>query len=115
MLRKITIVLLVCCTLLSFAQNKEKVWIFFNDKNNTSFNPYEYFDAKAIERRIKHGISLYDSSDFPVNEMYVQQITELGFEEKVISRWFNAIIGFADISSIEKIKQLPFVKEIIIY
>ena len=25
-------------------------WVFFTDKNNTQFDPYTYFDAKAIER-----------------------------------------------------------------
>jgi subtilisin family serine protease len=115
MLRKIILALFVFSTFFAFAQNKEKVWIFFSDKNNTSFNPFEYFDAKAIERRIKHGINLYDSSDFPVNESYLQKINELGFEEKIISRWFNAAIGFADHTTIEKIKLFPFVKEVVIY
>jgi serine protease AprX len=115
MLRKITLVLFVFSTFFVFAQNKEKVWIFFSDKNETAFNPYTYFDAKAIERRIKHGINLHDSSDFPVNENYIQQIVDFGFEEKVISRWMNAAIGYADIYTIEKIKQLPFVKDVLHY
>jgi hypothetical protein len=33
------------------AQNR--YWVFFTDKNNVSFNPYNYFDQKAIERRVK--------------------------------------------------------------
>lgn len=115
MLRKITFTLFIISFLNSFAQNKEKVWIFFTDKKETTFNPYSYFDTKAIERRIKHGINLYDSSDFPVNENYIQQLIDLGFEEKVTSRWMNAVIGYADINSIDKIKNLPFVKEIIRY
>lgn len=112
MLREITFTLFIISILNSFAQNKEKVWIFFTDKNESTFNPYTYFDSKAIERRIKHGINLYDSSDFPVNESYIQQLINLGFEEKVTSRWMNAAIGYADINSINKIKNLSFVKEI---
>ncbi len=112
MLRKLTLALFIFSTFFAFAQSKEKVWIFFSDKNETAFNPYSYFDTKAIERRIKHGINLYDSSDFPVNENYIQQLVDLGFEEKVISRWMNAAIGYADIYTIKKIKQLPFVKDV---
>jgi subtilisin family serine protease len=115
MLRNITLLIFILSTFFAFSQNKNKVWIFFNDKNETTFNPYSYFDNKAIERRIKHGISLYDSTDFPVNENYIKQIIDLGFEEKVISRWFNAAIGYADKTTIEKIKQLSFVKDIIEY
>lgn len=114
MLRKITFTLFIFSIFSSFAQNKEKVWIFFTDKNETSFNPYTYFDSKAIERRIKHGVNLYDSSDFPVNEKYIQQLMEFDFEPKVVSRWFNAVVGFIDINALDKIKNLSFVKEITI-
>ena len=52
-------------------------WVFFRDKANTSFNPYEYFDAKAIERREKLGLSLYDITDYPLNGGYVDAVSAL--------------------------------------
>lgn len=32
----------------AMAQNNT-YWVFFTDKNDTSFDPYEYFDAKGID------------------------------------------------------------------
>jgi serine protease AprX len=52
----------------------QKYWVFFTNKKDVSFNPYEYFDEKAIERRQNLGISLYDSTDYAVNQNYVQEI-----------------------------------------
>ncbi|HEU4717105.1 MAG TPA: hypothetical protein VFU15_04700, partial [Bacteroidia bacterium] len=43
-------------------------WVFFTDKNGTTFDPYAYFAPEAIDRRNRLGISLYDSTDFPVQQ-----------------------------------------------
>lgn len=104
------IFILVIFTCTSVAQ--KKYCIYFNDKKNTSYNPYEYLDQKAIARRIKHGISLYDSTDFPLNEMYVNTVTELVDSVFTQSRWLNALISLASENNIEKIKKLPFVKNV---
>ena len=87
-------------------------YVFFTDKNNTAFNPYEYFDAKAVERRMLQGISLYDSSDFPVNEHYINQIADLSQEYVGESRWFNMAMIAASDENIALIRHLPFVKQI---
>jgi serine protease AprX len=92
------------------AQNK--YWVFFRDKHGTSFNPYEYFDNKAIERRIKLGLALYDSTDFPVNESYIKAIAEIADSTTYESRWFNAIAVYADKTKIDKIRQLRFIKSV---
>ncbi len=93
-----------------FAQNK--YFIFFRDKHGTKFNPYKYFDNKAIERRIKLGITLYDSTDFPVNEGYLKAVTEIADSATYESRWFNAVAVYADKIKIDKISQLVFVKSV---
>ena len=48
-----------------FAQQK-CYWVFLTDKNDTQFDPYTYFDAKAIERYQKCGADLYDISNYPL-------------------------------------------------
>lgn len=103
------------CALCSFAQSEfqkgnSKYMVFFKDKKNTTFNPYEYFDAKAIERRMKQCIPLSDSSDFPVNEIYIKEVTELADSVSYSSRWFNSITVFADDNSMQKILALSFVR-----
>ena len=49
-------------------------WVFFTDKNNTQFDPYTYFDAKAIERYQQCGADLYDISNYPLNNEYINTI-----------------------------------------
>ncbi|MCF6240230.1 MAG: S8 family serine peptidase [Bacteroidales bacterium] len=87
-------------------------WVFFKDKKGSTFNPFEYFDAKAIERRIKSDINLYDSTDFPVNQVYIHKVSEFVESVNVQSRWFNAVSVAADKKQINKIKTLHFVKDI---
>jgi serine protease AprX len=98
---------LCCCGQNVFAQHK--VWVFLQDKHGTQFNPYEYFDAKAIARRQLEGLSLMDSTDFPVNEKYVQQVALLADSVCAVSRWLNAVACFADDEQVSQIQQLPCV------
>lgn len=89
---------------------QELYWVFFTDKNGTQFDPYSYFDAKAIERRTQLGLSLYDSTDFPLNPQYTQAVSALSEEVVGESRWLNALA--VSTSNIEQIAGLPFVKNI---
>lgn len=95
----------------AIAQNTE-YWVFFTDKNDVKFNPYEYFDAKAIERRLKSGIPLDHKSDYPLNNQYKQHVA--GECEKITgeTRWFNAVAVVATPQQINTIQQFPFVKKI---
>lgn len=95
----------------SFAQ--DKYWVFFTDKNDVTFDPYSYFDAKAIDRRIKTGTSLYDSTDFPLNETYVQKVAQLSDTISGHSRWMNALAILCSKENSFKINQLPFVREVV--
>jgi hypothetical protein len=94
-------------------QENAKYWVFLSDKNNSEFDPYTYFDQKAINRRNKLGISLYDSSDFPVNETYTATITAMVDSVAVISRWFNALVLHANEKQIQSVASLGFVDSVI--
>jgi subtilisin family serine protease len=110
MIQRIIVAAFVFCGLCSSAQTTNgKYMVFFKDKKNTTFNPYEYFDVKAIERRLKQGIPLSDSSDFPVNDHYVKTVTALSDSISYSSRWFNSLTVYADEISLQKISALPFV------
>ncbi len=91
------------------SQNRYKV--FFTDKKDVKFNPYKYFDVKAIDRRLKSNISLYDKKDFPLNENYVLQIENITKVTTKI-RWFNLVFVEANTEELEKISQLSFVRKI---
>ncbi len=107
----LTLLISVCYIVASNAQ--QKYWICFTDKRGSTFNPYEYFDIKAIERRIKNNISLFDSTDFPLNHQYVSKINNNVNDIISETRWLNAVAVDASEQQIEAIKQLPFVKQIV--
>jgi len=86
--------------------------VYLKDKQHNDFNPYTYFDAKAIERRIRTGIPVDDPSDWPVNENYTNEIASLVDEVFFASRWFNAVVVQADIHQMSRVSRLPFVLEI---
>ncbi|PKP22460.1 MAG: hypothetical protein CVU05_03710 [Bacteroidetes bacterium HGW-Bacteroidetes-21] len=85
-------------------------WVEFTDKKDCSFDPFTYFDARAIERRVLGGIPLSDSTDFPLNSNYVSRIGLLADSVMGYSRWFNALFVSATPTQVAEITQLPFVK-----
>jgi subtilisin family serine protease len=109
-----TVLLLLLGTILlsSGARAQDAYWVFLKDKNGVSFNPYEYFDAKAIERRIKNGIPLSDSTDWPLNEQYIARIAAIADSISGQTRWFNALAIRATDEQIRKIQALSCVRGI---
>jgi RNase P/RNase MRP subunit p29 len=92
--------------------SQEKYFVEFTDKEGVSFDPMEYFDAKAIERRVVNEIPLNHYSDWPVKEEYIATIETMVEEAGFASRWFNALVVKATQEQIALVKQLPFVKDI---
>ena len=108
-MKKATIFTLVFCAILGIANAQNSYWVFFTDKQNTTFDPYQYFDTKAIERYAQCGADLYDITNYPVNGEYAAQV-ETACEELVgTSRWLNAAGVMATEEQIAVIRQFPFV------
>ncbi len=87
-------------------------WVFFTDKNDTQFDPYSYFDAKAIERYQKCGADLYDISNYPLNDSYVNMVGSYSTEVFGESRWLNALGVMASDDNAALIAQMPFVAKV---
>jgi hypothetical protein len=87
-------------------------WVFFTDKNDTQFDPYSYFDAKAIARYNQCGADLYDISNYPLNDSYVNAVGSYSTEIFGESRWLNAIGIEATDDNATLIAQLPFVARV---
>lgn len=102
---------LIFCQLISTAQ--QGWWVMLRDKPESGFNPYTYFDGKAIERRLLNGISLNDQSDWPVNANYSAEVAALSDSLLFESRWFNALAVYASEDQVLAIRQLPYVTEVI--
>ena len=87
-------------------------WVFFTDKNDTQFDPYSYFDAKAIARYQQCGADLYDISNYPLNDSYVSAVNAYSTEVFGESRWLNAVGVMATDDNAALIAQLPFVAKV---
>ncbi len=110
-IKKILQWVLILAVLQGYSQNS--YWVFFRDKSGVEFNPAEYFDAKALERRLRHQISLFDESDYPLNQDYVHEVQNLSDSTGFHSRWLNAMLVYADEYQIEAVKTLPCVKSVV--
>ncbi len=106
-------ILAVFALVSSLAMAQEKCfWVFFTDKNDTQFDPYSYFDAKAIERYQRNGADLYDLSNYPLNDSYVSAVNAYSTEVFGESRWLNALGIEATDDNAALIAQLPFVARV---
>ena len=111
-MRKIFLIaILALLSSMVMAQDK-CFWVFFTDKNDTQFNPYSYFDAKAIARYNQCGADLYDISNYPLNDSYVNTVGSYSTEVFGESRWLNAIGIEATDDNAALIAQLPFVAKV---
>jgi serine protease AprX len=108
---KIFIPILLCFVFIGGIFAQDKYWVVFSNKKGTRFDPYTYFDKKSIERRRHLGIALADSSDFPLNENYIEQV---GAICKITgkSRWLNAVSILAGDDKLNKVRNLACVKEV---
>ncbi|MDR2839850.1 MAG: S8 family peptidase [Paludibacter sp.] len=91
-------------------------YVQLTDKNNTPFslaNAPAFLSPDAIARRQRMNIAI-DSSDFPVNPLYVEQVKNHSARIVGQSRWLNgltvALTDSAQISTIETLHFVDFVK-----
>ena len=111
-MRKLSFIAIIFIAFFSMANAQNAYWVFFTDKHNTTFDPYSYFDAKAIERyRVNHA-DLYDITNYPVNQKYEQAVTAATTEYIGDSRWLNAVAVTATEEQIAFVKELPFVARV---
>lgn len=90
---------------------QDKYWVTFSDKENVKFDPYEYFDARTIEKREKAGIPLVQFTDLPVKKEYSSAIKQYSPVTSV-SRWLNAVAVTLSEKQLEEIRNLKFVREV---
>lgn len=103
----------MCLLLLpALANANDRYWIFFSDKDGVEFDPHAYFDAKAIERRQRHGLPLDHYTDRPVRDDYLDGVEQIVDSVRLVSRWFNAVVCDASVQQVDKLRSLPFVSSI---
>lgn len=87
-------------------------WVYFKDKPAKGFDPYRFFDPKAIERRLRHGQCLYDPVDIPVCDKYLEAVSGLVDSMGVVSRWLNAAFVYAGPQAADPLAGLSFVRRV---
>ena len=99
-----------------FASANEYYWVAFHDKNNSPFSiesPSAFLSQRAIERRVRQGISISEQ-DLPVNPDYVNQISQInGVNVRYSIKWLNAVsVSVPDGFDVSSIENLSFVKNV---
>lgn len=108
-MKKLFLSAIIFIAFFSMAQAQNAYWVFFTDKHNTTFDPYSYFDAKAIERYQVNHADLYDVTNYPVNQEYEEAVNAATTEYIGDSRWLNAVAVMATEEQIALVKSFPFV------
>ena len=71
-------ILIFCLLSLSVLANDKGYFVIFKNKSTDhTFNPYSYFDEKAIQNKKLLGLPIYDWHDLPVNDNYVSDVAEI--------------------------------------
>ena len=95
------------------SQAQQRYWVFFRDKDNVEFDPYSYFDARTIQKRLSRGTSLVEYTDLPVRQDYIEGLEKLSVRLHTVSRWFNAVSISPGRYTPEQILQLSYVEKIV--
>ncbi len=112
-MKRILLSSFILCSLLSSAQT-ELVFVFFKDKPNKSTfyaNPLSELSQKSLDRRTNLGIALNDQ-DAPIEQTYINNIENLGFNVTDKSKWLNGIAVNATTAEIAQLSALSFVQNV---
>ena len=113
-MKRITLLILVAVALIGrVGAQTNCYWVMLTDKQGTTFDPYTYFDAKAIERYQQCGADLYDISNYPVAAAYEAQVAALATDNLGPSRWLNAVAVMATPAQAAAIGELACVREVV--
>jgi serine protease AprX len=103
---------LLLIQLSTFAQvAPDKYVVYFTDKTNTPYSidaPESFLSQRAIERRMNADIAI-DSTDLPVDPVYLDSVEATGAEVIYKSNWFNFAVVEANEVDILTIESFGFV------
>jgi len=89
-------------------------WIQFTDKTDNPFSftaPEAYLSSRSIERRERYNIEI-DIKDIPINQWYLDSLTNKGANILNKSKWMNgAAVYISDQTILTEIYNLEFVSE----
>lgn len=93
--------------------SQDRYFVIFKDKDGVEFDPYVYFDQKAIDRRKKLSLPLDHFTDKPLNQNYVYEVGQIADTLGYQLRWINAVAATISYENVASIKSLKCVKEVV--
>lgn len=111
--RFFSILFLMICAIVADAQ-ENRYMVFFKDKAMSPFStaqPLQFLSQRAVDRRIRQGIAVTEQ-DLPVNEGYVQGVSNTGADVFFRTRWMNGVLVQCDANLISTLLNLPYVDHV---
>nr|MCU0354133.1 hypothetical protein [Cytophagales bacterium] len=102
-----TAVLAVFALLPAAAQHK--YWVVFKDKPTAHA---ACVSPEAVRNRLAQGLPASQTTDWPVNETYVNRLRTTGGQVHTVSKWLNAAAATLDENQLAAVRKLPFVQEV---
>ncbi|MBN1597023.1 MAG: S8 family peptidase [Bacteroidales bacterium] len=115
MLKSLAIFFVLFYGVIAFTQiAPDTYWVQFTDKNNSEYSlssPEDFLSDKAIERRLKQGIS-FDFTDIPVNRFYIDSLKKLGLHIQNVSKWLNGVVIITtDTNLLDTLHRISFIAD----
>lgn len=105
--------LLLCLSIFSplFVSATGKYWIYLKDKD---LSEEPAISAQTLKNRELQGLPLFDITDLPLKADYMSTLrNEASVQIIQRSKWLNAVSAELTPESLDKVKRLDFVKEVI--
>lgn len=93
------------------AQESGKYWVTFTDKGQC-LEHRKAISSETIENRKKMGLPVYQSSDHPVSQVYIDSLKHFGIKVMHRSKWLNAISAEIPEETLNEIRSLDFVSAV---
>jgi len=94
------------------SQESRMYRLCLKDKGNPPFSlthPEDFLSLKSIERRQRQNLPV-DSFDLPLDQAYMEAITETGATVQTSSKWEKTVVvNLSDMEIFSRLKNLPFV------
>jgi subtilisin family serine protease len=113
---KLPFFIFLFCMGVGEAWSQDRYAIHYRYKSTESFSlddPIKFLTPDAIQRRVRESVPV-DSTDLPVSEKYIAQITPHVQKFLFHSNWLNASVAKIDNQGIDMIRALPFVENVIL-
>lgn len=93
---------------------QEDAWVYFNAKPDSEYylaNPSAMLSQRALDRRAHNNVAL-DLADIPINQGYIDAITNTGIQVMAKSKWLNALHVRGSVDEINSLTTFPFVASV---